>query len=240
MKKAYFCLKPIDMRFCLIFLLTFVTLISCKESPKNVAVTDAENTEVPLSIAEQIASNYGIDKWKDVSELRFTFNVTSGERRTNRSYIWNTKTQDVVLMNDSNIIQYNRNDNLDSLQLFADKRFVNDSFWLLSPFKLVWDEGTSISYEDKVIAPISKESLNKLTIVYSSEGGYTPGDAYDFYYTGDLEIKEWGYRRGNAEEASMSTSWTKLESFNGIKLNTRHNDSSGNFELYFTNISVKN
>jgi hypothetical protein len=142
-------------------------------------------------------------------------------------------------MDAADTISYNRNTVMDSLQVQADKRFINDSFWLLSPFKLVWDKGVTISEEKNVIAPISGDTLNKLTIHYSGDGGYTPGDAYDFYVSDDHLIKEWGYRGGNEEKASTSTSWTRLESFNGLKLNTVHQDSIGSFKLYFTNISVK-
>jgi hypothetical protein len=142
-------------------------------------------------------------------------------------------------MSDTDTIAYNRNASMDSLQVQADKRFINDSYWLLVPFKLVWDEGVTISEEKNVVAPISGDTLHKLTILYEGDGGYTPGDAYDFYLSDDHLIKEWGYRGGNAEKASTATSWMKMESFNGLKLNTAHQDSIGSFKLYFTNISVK-
>ena len=234
-----FLLKPSAMKSIITLALIFLIVYSCKENTTDKVKIDTSVPNVELSTAEIIANTYGIDNWSTVTELNFTFNVDVGERHIERSFVWNPKTQDVVLMNATDTISYNRNAPMDSLQVQADKRFINDSYWLLSPFKLVWDEGVSFSEEENVIAPISKDTLHRLTILYEGEGGYTPGDAYDFYYSDDYMIREWGYRGDNAEKASTSTSWVKLETFNGLKLNTVHQDSLGNFKLYFTNISVK-
>jgi hypothetical protein len=237
--EGVFLLKTNAMRLLLTSLLITIALFSCKDQTSNEAI-DKEDTEITeLTTAERIAANYGIDHWSSVSELSFTFNVSRGESGFGRSFVWNTKTDDVVFMSEKDTIQYNRKMELDSLQTNADMRFVNDSFWLLSPFKLVWDEGTTLSEEKEVIAPISKDTLNKVTIVYGSEGGYTPGDAYDFYYTNDYTIKEWAYRRGNSEKASTITSWDKTETIGGLKFNTVHRDSLNSFKLFFTNVSVK-
>jgi hypothetical protein len=227
------------MRILHIALIAISILYSCKEQPSG-DTTETEDIETTdLSTAERIAANYGIDNWSSISELNFTFNVSRGESGFSRSFKWNTKTDDVVFMNENDTIEYNRKMKLDSLQMNADMRFVNDSFWLLSPFKLVWDEGTTISEEEKVMAPISKEILNKLTIVYGVDGGYTPGDAYDFYFTDDYTIKEWAYRRGNSVKASTITSWDEMKEVGGMKFNTVHQDSLKSFKLFFSNISVK-
>ena len=234
-----FLLKPSAMKSFFTLALIFLIVHSCRENPSDKGKINASESDVELTTAETIANKYGIGNWNSVSELKFTFNVDTGERHIERSFAWNPKTEDVVFMNATDTISYNRKASLDSMQIQADKRFINDSYWLLSPFKLVWDEGVLFSEEENVIAPISKDTLQKLTILYKGEGGYTPGDAYDFYYSDDYLIKEWGYRGDNAEKASMSTSWMKLESFNGLKINTVHQDSIGNFKLYFTSISVK-
>ena len=227
------------MRSLFIALLLSLFLISCKENTTT-ETSDSEDIEIKtMTTAERIAANYGLKNWSSVSELKFTFNVSRGESGYDRSFIWNTKTDDVVFMNDKDTISYNRKMELDSIQTYADKRFINDSFWLLSPFKLVWDEGTTISEEANVIAPISKDTLNKLTIVYGSEGGYTPGDAYDFYFSKDFTIREWAYRGDNSETASTITSWDELKEVGGLKFNTVHQDSLKSFKLFFSNISVK-
>ncbi|KAA3621281.1 MAG: hypothetical protein DWP94_10655 [Flavobacterium sp.] len=220
-------------------LLVFTLLISCKEGKDNTNLEKLNIAEPELTTAEAIANRYGESNWDNVTELNFSFNVKSGLRKVKRSFQWFPKTNDVVFTSDTDTIEYNRNSNMDSLALYADKRFINDTYWLLAPFKLVWDEGVSISEEKNVTAPISGDTLHKLTILYDSEGGYTPGDAYDLYFSDDFVIKEWSYRRANAEKASTSTLWTKEKNVNGIILNTHHRDSTGNFQLFFTDVSIK-
>ena len=81
--------------------------------------------------------------------------------------------------------------------------------------------------------------LNKLTLVYGTEGGYTPGDAYDFYYGRDFMVKEWTFRRANDSLPTMTTTWEGYEKFNGLQIAKTHKDSLGGLNLYFTNISVQ-
>jgi hypothetical protein len=121
----------------------------------------------------------------------------------------------------------------------ADRAFINDKFWLLVPFQLVWDEGTTISETKREVAPISQTELNKITLTYSNEGGYTPGDAYDLYFDENYRIKEWVYRQGNSETPSMMTTFENYEDFNGLKIAKDHKMADGNFNLYFSNIKVK-
>jgi hypothetical protein len=81
--------------------------------------------------------------------------------------------------------------------------------------------------------------MHKLTIVYNNEGGYTPGDAYDFFFGDDYILKEWIYRKGNRESPSLSTTWEDYEDKGGIEIATAHKDASGDFKLSFTDIEVK-
>ena len=110
---------------------------------------------------------------------------------------------------------------------------------MLVPFQLVWDEGTSISEPVKDLAPISKKELSKITITYSNDVGYTPGDAYDIYVDEDYIIREWVFRKGNTEEPSMTTTFENYEDYNGIKIAKDHKMAESNFNLYFSNIKIK-
>ena len=58
---------------------------------------------------------------------------------------------------------------------------------------MVWDSNATISETKKAEGPISKDELNMITMTYSDEGGYTPGDAYDIFYDDDYLIKEIDY-----------------------------------------------
>lgn len=170
------------MKKSILILLVICINYSCKQ--KKTIKPDVE----PLSIAQKIANAHGFEHWKNVKELQFKFGQ-------NRNWIWNPKSNDVTLTTKNDTITYNRK-NIDSLSLKSDRAFINDKFWLLIPFQLVWDDGTKISAPIKTQAPVSKMEINKITITYSNEGGYTPGDAYDIFYNDDYIIKEWAFRKG--------------------------------------------
>lgn len=228
-----------------LYILPFAILCftSCKNDTTKEAQNKLELTLTPeafpvLSEAETIAIKHGMEKWKYVSQIDFTFNVDRGGKNVaKRSWSWKPKTGDVTMTQGDETVSYNRA-TVDSTSMRADQGFVNDKFWLLAPFQLVWDEGTTISVQDSAIAPLAQKSAKKLTILYGEEGGYTPGDAYDFYYNDDFFIQEWVFRKGNSETASMTTTFEGYQDFNGLQIATEHKDATGDFKLYFTDIKV--
>ncbi len=202
--------------------------------PKNISKTREKIT----TTAEAIAYANGIKNWDKVKEIKFTFNVDKDTTHFERSWHWKPKENIVTMINENDTITYNRT-KLDSLSQRVDQGFVNDKYWLLAPFNLVWDiKSFASKHYVKSVAPISGKEMQKLTIIYNNEGGYTPGDAYDFYFEGDFIIKEWVYRQKNAEEPSLTTTWEDYESFNGIKIAKTHKRNEGDWTLHFTNIQV--
>ena len=206
----------------ILFIICFT--VSCKQE-KNVK----PKAEL-LSVAQKIANAHGYENWQNVSELQFKFGQ-------NRSWVWNPKSNNVILITKKDTISYNRK-TMDSLSLKADRAFINDKFWLLIPFQLVWDEGTTISEPVKAQAPVSKSETNKITLTYSNEGGYTPGDAYDIYYGDDFIIKEWGFRKGNKPEAGLINTFENYQDFNGLKLALEHKKGEGDWNLKISNVQV--
>lgn len=228
------------MKNILLLILFTVSLVSCKNNNKSTEIVK-QNQSISienLSTAEKIANASGYKNWKDVSEIAFTFNVKRGDNHFYRAWTWNPKSGDVTMTAANDTLSYNRSQ-LDSLNFETDAAFINDKYWLLTPFQLKWDENIIISEKKNIVAPISKDTLKQITIVYGSEGGYTPGDAYDFFYDEDFKIREWNYRKGNADTPSLSTTWEDYENFNGIEIAKTYKDSTGGFKLYFTDISVK-
>ena len=234
------------MKRLLTILCLTTILLSCKTETKK-ATIEKENIseeQKELTIAEKIAKAHGFDNWKNVNQIEFTFNVDRGENHFERIWMWQPKNDYVVSsISKDSITMYTRNikelGEINPNIIAIDKSFINDKYWLFVPFQLVWDEGTTISQSTKEIAPISKTEMNKITILYGDEGGYTPGDAYDIFYDADYLIKEWVFRKGNSEEPSMITTFENYEDFNGIKIAKEHKTAEGNFNLYFSNITIK-
>lgn len=235
------------MKYIITTAALMLSLLSCKNENKpdsiSVADNDMAQTIEDLSPAQQkgkeIAMASGADKWDTVSEVQFTFNVDRGESHMERSWVWNPKTHDVKMTSAEDTISYNRNKDMDSIATNSDKAFINDAYWLMPQMHLLWDKDAIITVQDTATAPISNVKMKKITLTYPDEGGYTPGDAYDFFYGDDNMVKEWIYRRGNVSEFSMVTSWDDYKDYNGIKIATMHSSKDGKTKLYFTNIDVK-
>ncbi len=135
----------------LLSILIAATLFSCnskKNSSVNIDDTSKENIDVAETTAEKIARANGFDVWKNVSEIAFTFNVDRGENHFDRSWVWKPKTGDVNFMSSKDTLNYNRS-KMDSLIMKTDRAFINDKYWLLAPYQLMWDEGTTFSEKEK-------------------------------------------------------------------------------------------
>ncbi len=219
------------MKYISILIIAFL-LTSCKSETKKEIIETKR-----LTIAEKIANAHGFENWKNVKTIAFTFGGKFENPNSGRSWIWNPKTNDVTLTLNNETSSYNRNA-MDSIALSSDRAFINDKFWALFPFQLIWDEGLSISEPIKEKAPISGKEQNKITLVYSDEGGYTPGDAYDVFYDDNYIIQEWAFRKGNAQEASLTNTFENYGDFGGLKIAQEHKKAEGDWNLLVWKIKV--
>lgn len=229
------------MKFLPYSLLILLLLFSCKEQAEKsgTPASAAETTEMETAdFLQQVAEQHGYASWAAVQELRFTFNVDRGDNHYERSWIWKPKTNEVTGISAGDTTTYLRSA-VDSTLMDLDAGFINDKYWLLAPYQLVWDrDNFEHSITSGVTAPISGEPSEKLTIVYGSEGGYTPGDAYDFYLDADKVVREWAFRKGNQEEPNMITTWEGYQDMGGLKIATDHNNAEGGFRLFFSGVQV--
>ncbi|HZJ21018.1 MAG TPA: hypothetical protein VFD35_11795 [Pricia sp.] len=234
-----------------IALLGFVFFTSCKTDTKtqnssdntseNSSTESAMASDKETSIVEKIAHANGMDHWARVEELKFTFNVDrEGNPHFERSWIWKPKTNEVTALSAEDTLTYDRNDSdMDSTAYKTNGNFVNDKFWLMAPLNIMWDENSiTTEHTAEAEAPISKKKMQKLTVIYGNEGGYTPGDAYDLYFGDDYIVQEWVYRKGNQAEPSMTTTWEDYVEKGGLKIAEMHKNEEGNFKLYFTGVEV--
>jgi len=216
----------------LFILSLLITICSCKQKEEKQII------EKELTIAEKIANAHGFQNWHNVKTFEFTFGGKMEDSSSGRKWKWNPKTNDVRLIRNTDTTYYNRN-NMDSITVKSDKAFINDKFWALIPFQLVWDEGTTISEPEKTKSPVKNQDLTKITIIYSNEGGYTPGDAYDIFYDDNYIIQEWNFRKANADKPSLSNTFENYSNFNGLKIAQEHKKSEGDWNLLIRNVKVE-
>lgn len=225
-------------------MMALVLLAACRSEPKE--TEKGPQGEAPLAqadareISRLVADAHGFQRWKEVEEFRFTFNADQGGLHFERSWIWEPKEHRVTAISGADTLAY-RQDLLDSTAHKRNAGFINDRYWLLAPFNLVWDaQSYEPVYQKEQKAPISGETMQKLTIVYKDGGGYTPGDAYDLYFGDDMLIREWVYRRSNQKEPSLISTWEDYVEVEGLKLARRHVRQDGSPGPYFSGIEVKN
>ena len=195
--------------------------------------------------AHKIAKTYGLEGLQKVEALRFTFNIRKNGVVVSRAWTWNRLSNEVTLkftrggktseyaFNHRHVYRHGT-----KAQKKLDGLFINDTYWLLFPFRLVESKKVHLKLTENSKYPISGAPAKKLTIRYGS-GGYTPGDAYDVYFGGDNILKEWSFRKGGKVETGRLATWEKTRDIGPIKIALEHNGPDKNFRLWFTDVAVK-
>lgn len=219
------------LSLCMLLLL----LAGCKNEPKKADLSEGpSSTEEPITT--KIAYAHGFGNFEKVNQLNFTFNAKVNDTiRSQRSWKWYPKENKVELTEKGESFSYIKNEILDEQAKAADQKFINDTYWLLFPYQLIWSD-YDFEFNQTATAPISQQQMQGLTVKYSSDQGYTPGDTYRLYFTDDLMVREWTYE--SAGGRTLSTTWEDYETFNGIAISKMHKSPDGSFQLYFTDIEV--
>ncbi len=205
----------------------------------NFAQTKAE------ALAKKVADTYGFNSFDKVKSVSFTFNVKTKNRKISRSWYWEPGTNKVTFKGpgkDGKEISYSyitgNIDRNDSLKAFVDARFINDQYWLLFPFHLIWDKKAELTDAGMKPYPISKKTSHCLIVKYPpSAGGYTPGDIFELYIGKDNLIHEWVYREGGKKNGRALT-WEGYKNYNGLKISTIHNVVGKSFKLWFSSVKI--
>lgn len=216
--------------------LLIILLAACKDNSPS-SETSAGGQE-ELLITEKIAYANGLKEFEEVKELSYTFNVKRNDSLvTSRSWKWKPQVDSVTFIQGEDSVSYNT---LKEAEQYPDidPKFINDQYWLLFPYHLVWDE---MEYEHikEAEAPISGKKFQKMVVTYPSDVGYTPGDVYELYFDEDFVVQEWVYiPKGDSSKGSAFT-WEDYRDLNGLRLATRHRNKDGSFELFFSDLSVE-
>ncbi len=128
--------------------------------------------------------------------------------------------------------------NPDSLDLYlqdAYSMWINDSYWLVQPFKLK-DSGVTLTYAGEGEDPQKNRPSEILELTFT-EVGDTPGNKYRLYVDKEsYRINTWQFfRSADDAEPAISTPFDGYQDYAGIMLS---GDRGGRFKL--NDISVTN
>jgi hypothetical protein len=216
-----------------------------------VAGTSQAQTRPP--IVEQLAKTYGLDSFRQIEAIRYTFNLQLPALHVNlsRSWVWEPKTGQVSYEGkdkDGKPVKatYLRSQ-LDSqpanVKDDIDPNFNNDNYWLIFPFHVYWD--TSAVVEDKGMQklPLGKGSGRLVSVKYPPEvGGYTPGDTWNLYLGSDGRVVEFAYHRGGPKKpTNVITTWAGYKKAGPLLISTDHRGTADGkpARIFFSDVSVK-
>ncbi len=203
----------------IIFLSTILTTIS------------AQSDQKALDIADQVVEAMGgMDNYNNTRYITWNF-------FGRRPWIWDKWTGNVrcevpgddvrIAMNVNSkegavfahgVVQTSR-DSLDKYLEMGYRMWINDSYWLVMPFKLK-DPGTTLKYAG-MMQDASDTKCHVLELTFN-DVGVTPDNKYWIYVDPASNlIVQWDYfSHYDDEEARLSTPWTDYEQYGSVKLSS--------------------
>jgi hypothetical protein len=146
-----------------------------------------------------MAKTYGIDSFGKLEAIRFTWAVEGTP--LSRTWEWKPKTNTVTYEGKDKEgkpvkMTYQRSQldsQSDTVKNEIDPSFVNDQYWALLPFHIVWD-GATVTDEGMGETSLGKTQAQRLVAKYASSG-YSPGDTWELFIGPDKRILEMTYHR---------------------------------------------
>ncbi len=170
-------------------------------------------------LAREVWQASGGENWSKVKEIRFTFIVEEdGKELAKAAHDWNLTTgMDHVKWKDKDVTVNVNDPAQDEAGKAAYARWVNDTYWLLAPLKVL-DKGVTLTTEgQKESEGMMCETL-RLTF---AQVGLTPGDQYLLYIDPQTKlVRAWDYTP--KPETTLHGTWDQYQTFGGLKLATTH------------------
>ena len=242
---------------------TFVALISfcgtvCAQpdSPAAGGAPSKRDIAGNLLAEEVFKASGGETMWRDPSwDLRFDFVVVSnGTEQSRYSHIWYRALDRYIVsgknregrlwrVSFSSLAKHDGdctidgNDAPDSVrQRLLDAgygRFINDTYWLLMPLKLL-DSGVQRRREADTV--IDGTTYQVLSLSFG-QVGLTPGDRYRILIDPATKlVRRWSYHLQSGREGEFA--WENYRSFGALQLALSRRSADGAFEIRFENVQV--
>jgi hypothetical protein len=201
-------------------------------------------------IAEQMAKTYGLDAFGQIEGIRYTFTAELPNIKFSRSWEWNPKTDTVSYQGKDKsgkpvTATYQRSQlgsQSDAVKNQIDPAFINDQYWLLLPFHVIWDGSATVTDEGMHKLPIGNGSAEQIVMKYPSQGGYAPGDTWELFVGADKRVEQMVYRRGGtAKPKVVIATWDGHKKAGPLLVSTDHRGTADGkpVRISISDVSVK-
>ena len=202
------------------------------------------------AIAEEMAKTYGLDSFGQIEGIRFTFDAELPGLKLSRSWEWNPKTDTVSYQGKDKTgkpvtATYQRSQlgsQSEAIKTKIDPAFINDQYWLLLPFHLIWDGSATVTDQGMHKLPLGTGSAEQVVMKYPSQGGYAPGDTWELYVGADKRVEQMVYRRGGSGKPGIVIAkWDGHKKAGPLLISTDHHGTADGkpLRLSISDVSVK-
>jgi hypothetical protein len=190
---------------------------------------------IAVLLADQVMNAMGgRAKWDATNVIYWNFfgkRTLLWDKQNNWVRVDTPETKSVVVLNmndNTGRAWQEENEILDSVIVMeklkqAKNAWINDSYWLVMPFKLK-DSGVTLSYLREDTTQMG-EKCDVLGLRFSSVGN-TPQNGYEVWVSIDSRlIKQWAYFNNSEDEnASFILPWDEYQSYDGLLLSGNRGD----------------
>src|SRR4029077_20809 len=200
-------------------------------------------------IAEKIAKTYGLDSFGQIEAIRYTWNLELPGVKLSQKWEWEPKTGRVSYEGKdragkpvkATYLRSQLGSQPADVKDQIDPAFINDQYWLVFPFHVIWDTSADVQDTGKHKLPLGKGSAERVVVKYSS-GGYTPGDTWELYVGSDNRVEEFIFRHGgNAKPSLVVATWAGYKKAGPLLISREHHGTADGkpLRLWFSDVSVK-
>lgn len=225
----------------LVILLSFV-IVACgdethSDNLSSVSVPIYSGDHKAIALAQQVIDGSGgIENWNNIKYISFDFfgsRQWHWDKHNNRYRVESQRRnfRAAGKLDGSEINLWlngkleTNSDSLARYREFAYHAWINDTYWLVFPFKLL-DPGVTLHYKGSCLA----DSLTTATCIQLTfdSVGVTPQNKYVAYIdTRRMEIIRWDYYESKDDSIiSVSNSWKNYKNYGLIKLSSIRGDDS--------------
>ncbi len=130
----------------------------------------------------------------------------------------------------------------DAVKNQIDPAFINDQYWLLLPFHVIWDGSATVTDTGMHKLPIGNGAAERIVMKYPSHGGYAPGDTWELYVGADKRVEQMVYRRGGTGEPHLViATWAGYKKAGPLLISTDHRGTADGkpVRISLSDVSVK-